>query len=95
MDSPALDVVIGVVLMYAVLSLFVTVLVEMFSGTMMNMRGWTLEMAIKSAFGARSRFDGSVGETLHERSQTVRSFARCLHAGLPGGGGEGQVPGLS
>lgn len=62
MDSPALDVVIGVVLMYAVLSLFVTVLVEMFSGTMMNMRGWTLEMAIKSAFGARSRFDGSVGE---------------------------------
>lgn len=62
MNSPALDVVIGVVLIYAVLSLFVTVLVEFFSGTTMNMRGWTLEMAIKSAFGARSRFDGSVGE---------------------------------
>jgi len=71
MDSPALDVAIGVVLMYAVLSLFVTILVETIAGALpTNMRGRVLQVAIKSAFGASGPSDASADSKAQQFYET-------------------------
>lgn len=84
MDSTALDVAIGVVLLYAVLSLFVTVVVEIVSGASpINMRGGVLSIAIKSAFGAAGPSDTSVDSKVQQFYETPIIAALFLNKRKP------------